>query len=261
MYTILFVFVSMIVITLLFCILLTIFIRDSKMKESLDMFIDICRTDLTKVKMINGYCTIFKETGFLTRKKFVEMIQDIYSQKSKLCLDVSREKYIIIDKENSDEWIPFNLYKFGYTSDIILYDRDKEEVILIERDKPPFKGCLAIPGGFVEHLKEKSKEAGVRELKEEINVRLEESQLHFLDLYDDPKRDPRGHVISTVYFVFVNFDEITFKAGDDAKAVVQIKLSDALTKDLAFDHGKILSDFCMYMKVHEKIHNKENVLC
>ena len=59
-------------------------------------------------------------------------------------------------------------------------------------------------------------------------------------MYSDPKRDPRGHCVSVV---FVANGVGTPKAGDDAGGVKLVKLSEAASAGLVFDHQKVLADF------------------
>ncbi len=120
--------------------------------------------------------------------------------------------------------------------DIIIEYLD-QGLVLIERQKPPYG--WALPGGFVEYG-ESLEEAAVREAKEEtgLDVRLL-GQLHS---YSDPKRDPRQHVIATV---FVARGTGALQAASDAKSAA-IFSPDALPHQLAFDHSGILHD---YLKV------------
>ena len=73
-----------------------------------------------------------------------------------------------------------------------------DEVLLIRRGKEPWKGMLAFPGGFVDKG-EDPEVAVIRELKEECGI--DGKVLHLLCVKGDPKRDPRGHVISIAYVV------------------------------------------------------------
>ena len=117
-------------------------------------------------------------------------------------------------------------------------------IILVKRKNEPFMGYWAIPGGFLEQGKETLEEAAVRELFEETNLRTGISELVLIGVYSDPKRDPRGHVISHVYEARNCFGEP--RAKDDA---AEIKVFRELPRKLAFDHRKILSD---YFKKHAK---------
>jgi len=122
----------------------------------------------------------------------------------------------------------------GLTADtVILYDGG---VVLVRRRREPFKGQLAIPGGFVEYG-ESVGDAAVREAREEtgLDVRL----LSVVGVYSDPDRDPRGH---TVTVAFLAFGTGELRAGDDAKDVVVVPIDEALKMELAFDHSRILRD-------------------
>ena len=124
-------------------------------------------------------------------------------------------------------------------ADIIVLTKKKRKlhILLIERKHYPYAGEYALPGGFVDH-DETTDNAAARELKEETNIIS--SELKQFRTYSEPGRDPRGRVISVIYYVFID-DLQDFKAGDDA-AEAQLFDLDELPA-LAFDHEKILSDF------------------
>ena len=118
---------------------------------------------------------------------------------------------------------------------IILLDRDS--VVLIKRKNHPYKDYWAIPGGFVE-LGETIEHAVLREVKEETSLDVE--IIKTLNIYSDPNRDPRGHII-TVAFICKKIGG-TLKANSDAKDI-KIFNKDSIKKiNLAFDHKKILKD-------------------
>ena len=70
--------------------------------------------------------------------------------------------------------------------------------------KEPFKDYLGLPGGFV-NVGETIEEAARREVKEETSLDVELTNI--LGVYSDPKRDPRGHIMSTVFVGEVVTDE------------------------------------------------------
>jgi len=81
-------------------------------------------------------------------------------------------------------------------ADAVLFH--KGQILLIERGRDPFKGCLALPGGFVDYNEDPS-ESAVRELMEECTIDGEIIEL--IGVYGKALRDPRFHNISIAYLV------------------------------------------------------------
>ncbi len=117
------------------------------------------------------------------------------------------------------------------TVDIIIEIGDK--IVLIERKNPPFG--WALPGGFVDYG-ESYEKAAVREAQEETG--LDVTDLRQFHTYSDPGRDPRQHTASTV---FIGKAAGTPLAGDDAGRAELFE--EQSLPELAFDHGRILSDY------------------
>jgi len=109
------------------------------------------------------------------------------------------------------------------------------EVLLVKRGVAPFLGRWAIPGGFV--LKDESLDAAaLRELREETGV--DDVYLEQLYTFGDPKRDPRGRVLSVCYFALLCAEQPWARAGSDAAEVEWAAAYKA--PPLAFDHKAIL---------------------
>jgi 8-oxo-dGTP diphosphatase len=117
----------------------------------------------------------------------------------------------------------------------------ENKILLVRRKNEPFKGKFALPGGFVEYG-ERAEDAVRREVFEETGCKTKIRRL--LGIYSDPKRDPRGHVVSIVYLL----ESIggALKAGSDALGAEFIKTSDL--PPLAFDHKQIISDALKFLR-------------
>ena len=135
--------------------------------------------------------------------------------------------------------MPFT-YKYprpALTVDCVIFCKENNEakVLLIQRDKPPFEGQWALPGGFVD-IDETLEIAAKRELEEEtglVNVELE--QLYTFGAID---RDPRGRTVSVVYYGFADAKQSKIKASSDARRVKWFSINKL--PRLAFDHQDIM---------------------
>ncbi|MDM7913066.1 MAG: NUDIX hydrolase [Methanotrichaceae archaeon] len=110
----------------------------------------------------------------------------------------------------------------------------QEGVVLIRRENPPYKGCYAFPGGFVE-VGESTEAAVIREAKEETGLEID--ILGLVGVYSDPTRDPRGHVVSVCYLAKGRGE---LRSGSDARSA-EVFPVDKLPP-LAFDHEKMIRD-------------------
>lgn len=102
------------------------------------------------------------------------------------------------------------------TADVVVFTMRADDlaVLLIRRKDDPFKGCWALPGGFVNES-EPLERAAARELHEETGLTVNAAKLEQLGAFGAPGRDPRGHTI-TVAFVTFRATETSIDAGDDA---------------------------------------------
>jgi 8-oxo-dGTP diphosphatase len=110
----------------------------------------------------------------------------------------------------------------------------KRKLVLVKRKNPPYQGCFALPGGFVE-VGETVEAAVAREAKEETGLDIEIIKLQ--GVYSDPSRDPRGHTVSICY---IAKGSGMLKAGSDAKDTGLFDLNEI--PKLAFDHNKIIEN-------------------
>lgn len=121
-------------------------------------------------------------------------------------------------------------------TDLVVFAWNDPEwkVLLIERAYPPFEGCWALPGGFVER-DEDLQDAARRELLEETGVQLQ--NLFQVGAFGKPDRDPRKRVISVTYCAVLH-ELIPPVAGDDAAKAGWFALDEL--PELAFDHDTLL---------------------
>ena len=133
------------------------------------------------------------------------------------------------------------------TVDIVIFTLREGplQVLLVKRGVPPFEGQYAIPGGFIRG-DESLEEAALRELHEETGVR--NVFLEQLYTFGDPKRDPRGRVITVAYYALIASDKLSLVAGADAAEAQWFPASGV--PPLAFDHKSIL-DYAL-----ERLRNK-----
>ncbi len=114
------------------------------------------------------------------------------------------------------------------------------QVLLIQRERWPYEGQWALPGGFSMET-ETILESAKRELFEETGVA--DVHIEFFNAYSTPGRDPRGWMISHAYFALVHEKLLANRrAADDAADVRLFEVKTALAMDLAFDHRSILAD-------------------
>jgi 8-oxo-dGTP diphosphatase len=115
----------------------------------------------------------------------------------------------------------------------------ESQYVLIRRKNPPYG--LALPGGFVNYG-ESCEQAAVREVEEETGLKI--SSLEQFHTYSDPNRDPRSHIMTTV-FIATAWGQ-TPKAADDAAGIAVVPYGATVKELLAFDHRQILEDIFKY---------------
>ncbi len=120
------------------------------------------------------------------------------------------------------------------TVDAII-EMDDGGLVLVERRH--FPGGWAIPGGFVDPG-ESLAEAVRREAMEETS--LEVTVLELFHVYSRPWRDPRGDTVSVIYHCRASGRPV---GADDALTAGVFAPGDIPWDRMAFDHGKVLSQF------------------
>ncbi|MGW1789380.1 NUDIX hydrolase [Streptomyces tubercidicus] len=141
--------------------------------------------------------------------------------------------------KDSDEveasWVTVDLAIFTLRGDQLM-------VLLIDRGVEPFLGRPALPGGYVQK-DETLREGALRELWEEAGIDGGRLHLEQVGAYGDPRRDPRGRVV-TIAYLALGPDLPIPVGGTDAKRAYWAPASKLVdgTQELAFDHPVILAD-------------------
>ncbi|GAA1018907.1 hypothetical protein Aple_025420 [Acrocarpospora pleiomorpha] len=131
------------------------------------------------------------------------------------------------------------------TADIVIFTirLGRLHVLLVKRGTDPFRGKLALPGGFV-RPGESLEDTAMRELKEETGLDSSGIRLRQLHTYSHPQRDPRGRIVTTAFLAIApNLPEVT--GATDAYRADWVEVEESLWQNggrLAFDHGVILQE-------------------
>lgn len=119
---------------------------------------------------------------------------------------------------------------------------NKMQILLIKRGNEPFKDYWALPGGFLE-MNEAGETGAMRELREETSI--EASFVISSHVVDGVSRDPRGRVLSLIYYTVVSSKSDIF-AGDDAQDCRWYNISEL--PSLACDHLEIITEVLLNLK-------------
>ncbi|MCR5350284.1 MAG: nicotinate (nicotinamide) nucleotide adenylyltransferase [Acholeplasmatales bacterium] len=199
--------------------------RFSKYKGNLDLInLDLDSTSSSKIRDLfyenkdiealkyldkNVYDYIVKN-GFY-KKDYVEKSESTYKNDEEF-----------LKNYNSDSYL-----KLSLTTDITLFgvsdikkknyrENDKKafSVLLVKRNRPPFKDMWCLPGGFLS-LDETLSDCTKRVLSQEAG--LESIYLEQLYTFDDIDRDIRGRVLSCSYMGLIDINKIESNIRDNAR--------------------------------------------
>lgn len=129
------------------------------------------------------------------------------------------------------------------TTDAAIFGLDpaggRLQVLLVERAQEPGQGSWALPGGYLNASGPQAdptlEACARRELREETG--LEPEYLEQLYTFGDAGRDPRGRVVTVVYWGLVRPGQV--RGADDARQAAWFDVE--RPPDLAFDHTRVLA--------------------
>jgi 8-oxo-dGTP diphosphatase len=108
-------------------------------------------------------------------------------------------------------------------------------VALLKREHPPFRGALALPGGFIHPDEdEDTRGAAARMLRDKTGI--VSPYLEQLATFSGPGRDPRGWSLAVAYYALVPPEVI---ATSGRRSVVLRPAAE--TRGLPFDHAQIIA--------------------
>lgn len=135
---------------------------------------------------------------------------------------------------------------------LLTLHRGALHALLLRRGMAPFAGALSLPGGFV-HIDEALPAAAARVLREKCH--LQDVFVEQLFTFGEPRRDPRGRVVSVAYYALVPAARLLATLGDGGELTLQrvrvpwdgitggpvdVLDENGKTRRLAFDHAAIL---------------------
>ncbi len=123
------------------------------------------------------------------------------------------------------------------TVDVVIFTIEDGvlKVLVIRRQKEPFKGLYALPGGFI-NPKETLHAAAERVLLERAGV--DWAYVEQLSAFDGSGKDPRGNIPTVAYYALVAREHIVFEAAQ--RGVEAVLLPVAALPPLAFQHTSIV---------------------
>ena len=150
--------------------------------------------------------------------------------------------YIPQSKEEEEylkAYDPNHWAKPAVTTDIAVfgYSKRKLYLLLVERGNYPFKGCLALPGGFA-NMDEDLIETARRELEEETG--LQGMFLEQVSMWGKPGRDPRDRTVTALYLALIDKDKAKVAAGDDAQAAEWFEITNFIENRDYFEINKVM---------------------
>ena len=161
-------------------------------------------------------------------------IEEMFTMSDRWLNDKKGEDIFLAKYKRSDYEAP------SVAVDLIVFNKDKSKILLINRADHPYVNKLAFPGGFYLQTDDTVEAAATRELVEETSVDIRITEDNLLKITSNKGRDPRGWVISVAYMVLVDEKCIRPRANSDALYANWVNVDSIKKDNMAFDHFEIL---------------------
>lgn len=122
------------------------------------------------------------------------------------------------------------------STDIVLFTIEERRihVLLLRREREPFKGQWALPGGFV-HTDESLDDAALRLLHQKLGIK--DVHIEQLFTFGDKRRGPQLRVVTTAYLAVARLSDVRAGVLGEDSSYALFPIEDL--PRLAFDHNKI----------------------
>ena len=124
--------------------------------------------------------------------------------------------------------------------DLLVFNKDKSKILMVNRADHPYVNKLALPGGFYQPTDATTEYAASRELLEETSVSVNITEDDLVKVTSAKDRDPRGWIISIAYMVTIDESLVKPVANTDALYASWVEVSSLEADELAFDHYEII---------------------
>ena len=166
-----------------------------------------------------------------------------YSERSIQEMFMMSDKWLN-DKKGEDIYLE-NYDRKAYDApsvavDLIVFNKDRTKILLIDRADHPYVNKMALPGGFYQPTDKTLEFAAVRELMGETSVFVEITEKDLVKVTSTKDRDPRGWVISVAYAISLEESLVHPVANSDAIYARWVELDSLRKEKMAFDHYDII---------------------
>ena len=141
----------------------------------------------------------------------------------------------------------FNFPSVFVTTDAVI--TQSGHILLIKRGSFPFKGCWALPGGYLDKG-QFVVDNMIKELREETCVKIPakvlKGSIKSQEIFDHPERDPRGRTITHGFHIDLGYPDEKLpkvKGADDAIHAEWVPLGSVTSEMMAFDHYHVIKKF------------------